>query len=120
MNNNDMHANYIKYDGNGRDKENELGEDKSSVLAAIADEFPEELPKFELIPHGLILVVVAFNKRKGDDPDDPDFEAAIICDTRTAWRRVKKDIERDQRPLHYFLVKHEFVEKMAARPLEGS
>lgn len=118
MNNNMEHGNYIVKDTDGKTK---LGYEKSGVIASICDEQTEVLPKFELIPHGLILVCVAFNKRNGEDPEDHDFEAAIICDTKTAWRRVNKRIQggAEKRPLQFFLVKREFVRQMAAHHLES-
>lgn len=100
-------GNYIEKKPDGE----KLGPEKSSVLAAFCDEELQDLPRFELIPEGLILVSVV---------DNGNFEAALVCDTEYDLNRVKHSIKiGDTRPVRFFLVKREWVRQMTDRPLES-
>lgn len=103
----DNMGNYLKKKPNGEPLENE----KSPDIAAFCDEELKELPAFETIPHGLVLVSVV---------DNGPFEAALVCDTEYDLNRVKRSIESgDPRPVRFFLVKREWARQMAEHPLES-
>jgi hypothetical protein len=99
-------SNYIKKRPNGEP----LGNEKSPDLAAFCDEELTELPPFNLIPEGLILISVV---------DNGTFEAALVCDNEFDYSRVQRaqSSGEDPRPVRFFLVKREWVRQMAEHPL---
>lgn len=97
-------SNYLKKKPNGE----LLGNEKSPDLAAFCDEELTELPEFEHIPEGLILISVVNNG---------PFEAALVVDNRFDYDRVKAG--SDGRTVRFFLIKREWVEQMAEKPLES-
>lgn len=101
-------SNYLKTKPNGDLLENE----KSPDLAAFCDEELHELPQFETIPAGLILIACV---------DNGGFEAAMVVDNEYDYSRINKAIQRgDPRPVRFFLIKREWVAQMAEKPLEGA
>jgi hypothetical protein len=100
-------GNYLKKKPNGEPLEHE----KSPDLAAFCDEELSELPAFDTIPHGLILICVV---------DNGGWEAALVADTEYQYNRVKESAnEGDTRPVRFFLMKREWVRQMADKPLES-
>jgi hypothetical protein len=98
---------YLKKKPNGE----LLGNEKSPDIAAFCDEELKELPPWETIPSGLILIAVANNG---------SFEAALVVDNGKDYQRVKSALEaNDPRPTKFFLVKREWVRQMAEKPLES-
>ncbi len=101
-------GNYLKKKPNGELLEKE----KSPDLAAFCDEECSELPPFDTIPEGLVLIAVA---------DNGHFEAALVVDNEYDYKRVHKAwvSSSDPRPVRFFLVKREWVRQMAEKPLES-
>lgn len=98
-------GNYLNRKPNGLP----LGFEKASDIIAFCDEEISEVPEFDLIPHGLVLICVV---------DNGAFEAALVADTRHEVDVVKKSIASgDDRPMRFFLVKREWVRQMADKPL---
>lgn len=101
-------SNYLNRKPNGEP----LPYEKSPDLAGLCDEELKELPEFDAIPDSLILIAVVSNG---------GFEAAMVCDMRKEWERVKHGIANpaDTRPLRLFLIKREWVRQMADKPLRS-
>lgn len=101
-------GNYLNQKPNG----DPLPQEKSPDLAAFCDEEVKELPAFDLIPHGLVLVVCV---------DNGAFEAALVCDNEHDYGRVKRSTVNpsDGRPVRFFLIKREWVRQMAEYELES-
>lgn len=101
-------GNYLNQKPNG----DQLSPEKSPDLAAFCDEEVKELPAFELIPHGLILIACV---------DNGPFEAALVCDNDYDYGRVKRSLSNpdDQRLVRFFLIKREWVRQMAEYELES-
>jgi hypothetical protein len=97
-NNGTKKSNWLKKMPNGSMMPNE----KSSVVASFCDEELQDLPPFNLIPVGLVLIAIVDNEH--------DYERV-----RLSWTGENKD----PRPVRLFLLKREWVNQMAERPLEG-
>jgi hypothetical protein len=88
-----------------------LGPEKSGDLAAFCDEELAELPQFEHIPAGLVLVCIV---------DTGPWEAALVADTKKTWDRVNNSkAHGDKRPVRFFLIKREWVRQMADKALDS-
>jgi hypothetical protein len=108
-NNGTKKSNWLKKMPNGSMMPNE----KSSVVASFCDEELQDLPPFNLIPVGLVLIAIV---------DNGSFEAALIVDNEHDYERVRLSWtgeNKDPRPVRLFLLKREWVNQMAERPLEG-
>jgi hypothetical protein len=100
-------GNYLKKKPNGEP----LAHEKSPDLAAFCDEELTELPAFETIPEGLILIACVENAT---------WEAAMVVDNEYDYNRVKRMPKiGDDRPVRFFLIKREWVRQMAEKPLES-
>jgi hypothetical protein len=115
------YTNFLKYMpsdwGTPNEERVELGPEKSSVVASFCDEELDELPEFNLIPEGLILICVVENSSEIDGQEP--YETAMICDTHFDWQRVKSAMPGDPRPQRFFLMKRDWVRQMARKPLES-
>lgn len=115
------HTNFLKYfpapEGTPNEHKVELGPEKCSIVASFCDEELEELPEFNFIPEGQILICVAENTSQIDGQEP--YETALICDTKFDWQRVKSAMPEDPRLQRFFLMKREWVRQMAGKPLES-